>query len=123
EAVLLGGCLSLLTATLGTPYFPDLDGSFLFWEDTNEPLYRVDRMLTHLRVSGSLRGVKGMIVGSCGCSDSNPADGAPEGAWLTAAAEIAAGLPGPSVWGLPAGHDSTNWTLPLGRMARVSSEE
>jgi muramoyltetrapeptide carboxypeptidase len=123
EAVLLGGCLSLLTATLGTPYFPDLEDAFLFWEDTNEPHYRVDRMLTHLRVSGSLRGVKGMIVGSCNCSDSDPQAEAAEAAWLESAAEIAAALPGPSVWGLPAGHDAPNWTLPLGRVARILSDE
>ena len=123
EGVLLGGCLSMLTATLGTPFFPDLDGSFLFWEDTNEPHYRIDRMLTHLRVSGSLRGVKGMIVGSCGCSDSTPEEEAAEAAWLASAAEIASGLPGPSIWGLPAGHDAAiNWTLPLGRPARIAAD-
>jgi muramoyltetrapeptide carboxypeptidase len=122
EGVLLGGCLSLLTATLGTPYFPDLDEALLFWEDTNEPLYRVDRMLTHLRVSGSLRKVKGMVVGSCSCTDSPP-DEAAEAAWLASAAEIAAGLPGPSVWGVPAGHDAPNWTLPLGRVARIAGDE
>lgn len=122
EGVLLGGCLSMLTATLGTPFFPDLEESLLFWEETNEPLYRVDRMLTHLRVSGSLDRVKGMVVGSCSCTDSQPGDEAVD-AWLASAAEVAAALPGPSVWGVPAGHERPNWTLPLGRPARISSDE
>jgi muramoyltetrapeptide carboxypeptidase len=60
---LLGGCLSLLTATLGTPYAPDLAGAVVFWEDVNEPPYRIDRMLTHLGLSGSLDRIGGMIVG------------------------------------------------------------
>jgi muramoyltetrapeptide carboxypeptidase len=60
---LLGGCLSLLTATLGTPYFPDLAGAVVFWEDVNEPPYRIDRMLTHLALSGSLDRIGGMMVG------------------------------------------------------------
>lgn len=60
---LLGGCLSLLTALIGTPYQPDLAGSVLFWEDVAEPLYRLDRMLTHLRLSDSLTGIRAMVVG------------------------------------------------------------
>jgi muramoyltetrapeptide carboxypeptidase len=60
---LLGGCLSLLTATLGTPHFPDLAGALVFWEDVNEPPYRIDRMLTHLALSGNLDRIGGMMVG------------------------------------------------------------
>lgn len=60
---LLGGCLSLLVATLGTPFFPELRGAVLFWEEIHEAPYRVDRMLTHLRLSGNLAGIEGMIVG------------------------------------------------------------
>ena len=66
---LLGGCLSLLTATLGTPYFPDLAGAVLFWEDVNEPPYRIDRMLTHLALSGNLDTIGGMIVGHLEASE------------------------------------------------------
>ncbi len=92
----------MLTATLGTPYVPDLDEAFLFWEDVNEPLYRLDRMLTHLRLSGSLRGVQGMIVGSCTCSDADPEGETAEAAWLASAAEIARRAAGPLGLG-PAG--------------------
>ena len=59
----LGGCLSLLTAVLGTPWMPRLDDALLFVEDINEPPYRVDRMLTHLRLSGTLSAVRAIVAG------------------------------------------------------------
>jgi muramoyltetrapeptide carboxypeptidase len=82
---LLGGCLSLLTATLGTAWFPELSGALLFLEDVNEPLYRIDRMLTHLALSGSLDRLGGMILGhldatEAGTAGSAGAPGAPSGA-------------------------------------------
>ncbi|HEV8630573.1 MAG TPA: LD-carboxypeptidase, partial [Thermoanaerobaculia bacterium] len=66
EGPLLGGCLSLLAAVVGTPWAPRLDGALLFLEDVNEPLYRLDRMLTHLRLSGSLTTVRAIVAGYLG---------------------------------------------------------
>ncbi len=63
RGTLLGGCLSLLVATLGTPFAPDLEAGIVFWEDVGEPPYRIDRMLTHLGLSGNLANIAGMIVG------------------------------------------------------------
>ena len=54
EGPLAGGNLTLLQCLIGTPYFPDLDGALLFLEDVNEDLYRIDRMLAHLRMVGAL---------------------------------------------------------------------
>ncbi len=76
---LLGGCLSLLTATLGTPYFPDLGGAILFWEEVNEPPYRVDRMLTHLGLSGRLDSIGGMVVGHVTPPPPSPGSGSARG--------------------------------------------
>jgi muramoyltetrapeptide carboxypeptidase len=76
---LLGGCLSLLTATLGTPYFPDLAGAVVFWEDVNEPPYRIDRMLTHLTLSGNLDGIGGMMVGHLAPPAADDGDDANDG--------------------------------------------
>lgn len=56
--------LTMLATLTGTPHEPDLEGSVLFLEEVGEPLYRLDRMLTHLRRSGKLRGVKALICGS-----------------------------------------------------------
>jgi len=63
EGTLIGGCLSLVTALLGTRFFPDLRGAILFLEDVNEPLYRVDRMLQQLRLSGVLEMISGLALG------------------------------------------------------------
>jgi muramoyltetrapeptide carboxypeptidase len=109
---LLGGCLSLLTATQGTPFAPNLDGAILFWEDVNEPLYRIDRMLTHLRLSGSLRAIRGAVIGRVRGVDEAP--GTPSDVprrMRDHAPQV------PILWGVPAGHGAPNLTLPLGRRA------
>ena len=115
---LLGGCLSLLGATLGTRWFPDLEGSILFWEDINEPPYRIDRLLTHLRLSDSLERIAGMIVGHV-----NGGPGAPETDWPALVSDSLAGLDVPVAWGLESGHLQPNWTLPLGLPARLEGDD
>jgi muramoyltetrapeptide carboxypeptidase len=110
---LLGGCLSLLTATLGTPFAPDLGGALVFWEEINEPPYRVDRMLTHLGLSGNLANIAGMIVGHLG--NGQGAD------WPALVGGSVAGFTWPLAWGLESGHVPPNRTLPLGLPARLSA--
>jgi muramoyltetrapeptide carboxypeptidase len=124
EAPLLGGCLSLLAATAGTPYAPDLSGSLLFLEDVAEPPYRLDRMLTQLRQAGQLAGIRAMIVGHLtalgGRRPPAPAaEGGALGPLLDVFGEHAAALGVPFAWGLAAGHDAPNLTLPLGALARL----
>lgn len=113
---LLGGCLSLLTATLGTPFAPDLQGGIVFWEDVNEPPYRVDRMLTHLGLSGNLANIAGMIVGHIG--NGQEPDGTPVD-WPALVGGSVAGYPWPLAWGLESGHFPPNRTLPVGLSARL----
>jgi muramoyltetrapeptide carboxypeptidase len=106
----LGGNLALMTALIGTPWEPDFDGAMVFLEDVDEPLYRLDRMLTHLRTSGRLRRVKALIGGSLrGCRPASDrarvwrqllAEAAPEGA--------------PVVVDLPFGHGAVNLAFPIG---------
>jgi muramoyltetrapeptide carboxypeptidase len=60
---LLGGNLSLVTRLIGTPYLPDLVGCLLFLEDVGEAAYRIDGMLSQLRLSGILHGVAGIVFG------------------------------------------------------------
>jgi muramoyltetrapeptide carboxypeptidase len=115
---LLGGCLSLLTSTLGTPFAPDLEGALLFWEDLNEPAYWVDRMLTHLGLSGNLANIAGMIVGHLG--DGQGPGGEPPD-WPAVVGGSVAGFPWPLAWGLESGHIAPNRTLPLGLPARLES--
>ena len=119
EGPLLGGCLSMLASTLGTPYAPDLEGAILFLEDLDEPLYRFDRLLTHLKLSGSLARLKGVVAGHLegfGCAPP------PEASTETLLGQLRAeakGFPWTLGWGLPAGHSRPNLTLPLGLWARL----
>jgi muramoyltetrapeptide carboxypeptidase len=116
EGPLLGGCLSLLAAVQGTPYAPDLDGAILFWEDVDEPLYRIDRMLTHLGLSGSLRAIRGAVIGRVRGVDEQ------EGAPSDAPRRMRDHAPHvPLLWGVSSGHLAPNLTLPLGRRARIET--
>jgi muramoyltetrapeptide carboxypeptidase len=119
EGPLLGGCLSLLTSVLGTPYAPRLDGSLLFLEDVSEPLYRLDRMLTHLRLSGSLNSIHAMIFGHIGCLDAPAQDSF---GCIRPLRQALEDVPWPIAWGLAAGHRAPNLTLPLGLPSRLDPQ-
>lgn len=120
RGTLLGGCLSLLVATLGTPYAPDLDGALVFWEDVAEPPYRVDRMLTHLGLSGNLANIAGMIVGHL--EGGEDPDGEPVD-WPALVADGLARFSWPLAWGLESGHAAPNRTLPVGLPARLDGAD
>ena len=62
---LLGGNLATLTSIVGSEYLPDFDGSILFIEDVGEKPYKMDRMLTHLKLAGILDKISGFIFGTC----------------------------------------------------------
>ena len=70
---LLGGNLTVLTAILGSPYVPDFENAILFCEDVGEDFYRIDRMVTQLKLAGILGKIKGFVFG--GCSECGPGDG------------------------------------------------
>jgi len=116
---LYGGTIATLVASLGTPYaFNPPDGCVLFLEDVNERPYKIDRMLTQLRLSGVLDRARALVFGEMpGCDE-------PGGA-LTARGVIARmtrGCPGPVLFGFPSGHTTGPcWTLPLGVKVRVAS--
>ncbi len=119
EGPLMGGCLSMLTATLGTPYMPDLEGAILFLEDLGEPLYRFDRMLTHLRLSGNLTQLKGVVAGHLEGEDCEDSIGASQATLVQQLQVEAESFPWSLAWGLAAGHARPNLTLPLGLWARL----
>ena len=70
---LIGGNLTVMTAILGSPYVPSLDGAILFLEDVGEDLYRVDRMFTQLALAGVLQKARAVIWGTC--SECEPGEG------------------------------------------------
>jgi len=111
---LLGGNLALVSSLLGTDYFPNLKGAILFLEETEEPAYRIDRMLTQLLLSGALDSVVGIIIGRC-----NPGEGKPEADLIKVVNERLFKLKCPMAYGFPIGHISEQWTLPQGISAVV----
>jgi muramoyltetrapeptide carboxypeptidase len=117
DGLLYGGCLSLLCASLGTPYEIATDGTILFIEDLAEPAFRVDRMLMQLKLAGKFRGVCGIIFGEmldCGRNADYP---------LHQVVQRVVGELGiPVVYGLKSGHVSRgNVTLPLGIQASLKA--
>jgi muramoyltetrapeptide carboxypeptidase len=120
EGPLAGGNLTLLQCLIGTPYFPELAGAILFLEDVGEDLYRVDRMLAHLRLIGALRRLAGVLVGRFTDLRRSGGDGA------LGFDEVLAGylepLGIPVAYGFPVGHIEAQWTLPLGVRARLDAD-
>lgn len=109
EADLMGGCLSLLVTTLGTPYEIDTAGKLLFLEDIGEKPYRIERMLTHLKMAGKLDKLAGLVFGDfTGCAGEGPRD------IRQIVAEFLGSAPYPVVMGLAAGHGEENLTVPFG---------
>jgi len=118
QGEVIGGCLSVVVAMIGTPYEPRFDGRILFLEDTGEKAYRIDRMLVQLRQSGALSRVAGIVFGAIRAIDGNEQE-----TQLIArfAAEQTAGLGCPVLYGIEAGHGTENFTIPFGVVARIDS--
>lgn len=110
EGPLVGGNLSLVAALLGTGFAWQAEGAILFLEDIHEELYRVDRLLTQLRLAGVLQAAAGFVLGSF-TEEASPA------ALLR---ETLLPLGKPVLGGWPAGHGTPNLPLPLGVRVRLS---
>lgn len=120
---LIGGNLSLVSATLGTPYEIDTRNRILFIEDTGEQPYSLDRMLTHLRLAGKFEQAAGVIWGECqGCgpSDFQPSLASPFTVGETVD-NILGELKVPVLSGLTIGHTNDQVTLPEGVMATLDA--
>jgi muramoyltetrapeptide carboxypeptidase len=115
-APVVGGCLSILSTSVGTPFAPLLDGKILFLEDVAEPVYRLDRMLHHLLWSGELGGVRAIVFGE---PDTFVPEWAEPGEAEAMLAGFAAELDIPVLTGLPCGHVEVNRPLPLGLNAKL----
>lgn len=107
DGVLFGGCLALTAALMGTPYDFWVDGGIWFWEDTDEPVYRIDRMLTHLRLSGRMQRIRGVVIGALkNCGN--------EAEMLVLLRDTFGSLDIPVVYNLPFGHQGNNLLMPIG---------
>jgi muramoyltetrapeptide carboxypeptidase len=118
--VVLGGCLTLIETSLGTPWELKTDGAILVLEDRGMKPYAVDRALTHLRQAGKFRNITGVILGDY--PDGEVSLG--EETVRDVARRIFGPLDIPVVWGAPIGHTSRPMlTLPLGVRGRLVSDE
>lgn len=116
EGPLFGGCLALTQALVGTAYDYWVDGGIWFWEDVDEPVYRVDRMLTHLRLSGRMPAVRGVLIGTLkDCGD--------DAEMLAFLREFFEPLQIPVVRNLPIGHHGNNLLMPVGRRVRIDTRD
>lgn len=118
---LVGGNLAVLTSLAGTPYWPSFDGAILFLEDVNEYIYRVDRMLSTLMLSGALERVAGVVLG--GFTDCGPSEGSFGTLTLDEVFDDYFGpLNVPVFRGAQFGHVKRKFTLPLGVPAEIDAD-
>ena len=113
---LLGGCLSMVSHQLGTPYSPDYTDSVLFIEDVGEEPFKIDRYLAHLKQNGIFNQIKGLILGNfLDCEDENESrKHIPVKAVL---AEYFKEAPFPVIYNFPYGHGMRKVSMPIGAEA------
>lgn len=121
RGTLVGGNLAVLTSLAGTPYWPSFDGAILFLEDVNEYIYRIDRMLSTLMLSGALQGVAGVVLG--GFTDCPVSEGSFGTLTLDEVFDdYFAPLGVPVYRGAQFGHVKRKFTIPLGVTAEIDAD-
>lgn len=115
---LFGGNLTVLVSMIGSDYLPSFEGSILFLEDIGESVYRIDRMLTQLKLSGILDQISGFIFGKCtDCSQGE------NSLSLEQVFEDHIGRLGiPAFYGAMISHEDNNLTLPIGIEAEMDTQ-
>ncbi len=112
QGKLIGGNLSVISGIVGSAYFDLPEDTILFLEETNEEPYVVDRLLTHLKIAGVYKNVKGIIFGSCTkCLAEKPLESM---LVIDVIKEHFSDLKIPVSYGSPIGHEASKWTLPIG---------
>ncbi len=121
EGRLVGGNLALLASVCGTPYEPDLSDGILIIEDIDEPVYRIDRMLQQLKLSGAFNGCRAIVFGECVKCPDDAIGGVHS--LDEVLSEVAHSLGVPCLAGIPVGHIAEQWTIPLGATAKLDTSE
>jgi muramoyltetrapeptide carboxypeptidase len=114
---LVGGNLSLVQQSIGTPYEVDTRGAILFLEETRDPMSVVDERLVHLRASGLLPQVRGIVFGQLSLDRSE------EDEFEDFVLDLVSDLDVPVLMDFPAGHEVPNLTIPLGTEVEIVAEE
>jgi muramoyltetrapeptide carboxypeptidase len=118
---ILGGNLTVLTALSGTEYFPDFQDSILFIEDIGEDPYRIDRMMSTLRLNGTLAKIKGFIFGQC--SDCTPGGGYGSLSVDQVMDDYILPLGIPAYTGAMIGHVPKQFIVPMGAKVQMDASE
>ena len=120
---LVGGNLALLCALTGTPYAPDYRDAILVVEDVNEAVYRIDRMLTQLRLGGQLARCRAIVFGQfADIPTDSPEESLGARTLDDVLREVADAVGVPCIAGAPVGHVADQWTLPLGAEAELDAD-
>jgi muramoyltetrapeptide carboxypeptidase len=120
--MIVGGNMTLLINSIDTPTDLDYRGKILFIEEVGETLFSLDRMMHHLKRSGRLASLSGLVVGQFTDMITNlslPFGKSP----YEIIADAVADYDFPVSFGLPSGHDTPNWTIPMGVSARLTVRE
>lgn len=117
---LVGGNLAVLTSLAGSPYLPSFDGAILFLEETNEYIYRVDRMLSTLKLAGMLDRVAGVVLGAF--TNCNPGDGYGTLTLDEVFDDYFGALKVPVYGGAMFGHIKRKFTLPVGLDSEIDAD-
>lgn len=115
HGTLVGGNLATLTHLLGTKFAPDFSQGLVFLEDVGEPAYKIDRMLTQMKLAGVFTRIRGVITGTFERCD-HP-EYLPE-----IFAEIFGEYQVPVLMGLETGHGAVNLSLPMGCMVHLDAD-
>jgi muramoyltetrapeptide carboxypeptidase len=121
---LIGGNLTIISTMMGTPYEIETDGKIVLLEDVGEAPYRIDRMLTQLRLAGKFDSCAGVVFGLCsGCDP----DGSQYSTWDPTLGEVIDNILGdmniPVFYGLTFGHTADQLTLPIGAEAIMDADK
>jgi len=112
---LIGGNLTTLCSMIGTPFQPDFSGHLLFFEDRGEACYRIDRMLSQMKLAGCFEGIAGVLLGSFeGCGDLSEI--------IRVAEKVFSHLSIPIAAGFRFGHGEDNLTIPIGLPAVLDAD-
>ena len=120
SGILRGGNLATLVHLVGTSWDISWDGALLFLEDTGEPMYKIDRMLTQLFLGGRLNNLAGLILGTFDSRDAADRQRFQEQVW-NRVLELTVRSGYPVLGGFPAGHLEMNHPLPIGGAATLDT--
>ncbi len=119
EGKTIGGCLTLLCRSLGTPWEVKTYNKILLIEDVNEPLYKIDGMLWHLKQAGKFKGIRGIVFGEMvNCSSSKETGGS----FQEILEDVFLGSFFPILTDFPSGHGREMFTIPVGVKARLNTK-